>query len=93
MTLDAAVEVEFFGLPRQRAGVDRCSVAAGPLGQILERLERSLPGLAPDIIEGGRLTRHTLIALDGQATLEASDLERPIAAGQTLVFVSAQAGG
>lgn len=88
----AAVEIEFFGLPRQRAGVDRCAVAAGTLGQILETLARQLPGLVPDILEArGRPSRHLLIALDGQTIVD--DLARPIARGQTLVFISAQAGG
>ena len=59
-------EVEFYGLPRQRAGVDRCSVPAGTLAQVLDAVAEARPGLVPDIVEHGRATRHVLVALDGR---------------------------
>jgi hypothetical protein len=86
-----AVEVELYGLPRQRAGIDRCRVPAGTLEQVLTALARAWPGLVPDIVKDGRATRHVLVALDGRAMIESP--AEVIARGRTLVLLSAQAGG
>ena len=64
---------------------------AGQADELLDAFERAVT-LVPDILEArGRPSRHLLIALDGQTIVD--DLARPIARGQTLVFISAQARG
>jgi hypothetical protein len=85
------VTVELYGLPRLRAGAERCTVPPGRLRDILAALAASLPGLVPDIISAGALTEHALIAVDGRDLLVAPDADVPD--GSVLVMISAQAGG
>lgn len=85
------VTVELYGLPRQRAGADRCEVPAGSLHAVLTTLAAALPGLVPDIVQDGRLTEHALVAIDGRDLLTDPAAECPD--GTVLVVISAQAGG
>lgn len=99
------IEVEFYGVPRLRAGTDRCAVPAGTLTEVLGALAVKLPGLVPDVVEleghnghnksnpprAGRVGRHVLVSLDGRVVLDDPGAE--ITDGQTLVLLSAQAGG
>ncbi len=85
------VTVELYGLPRLRAGAERCELPAGPLHELLGALAGALPGLVPDILRDGRLTEHALIAIDGRDLIVEPDT--PIADGAVLVLISAQAGG
>ena len=85
------VTVELYGLPRLRAGAERCELPAGPLRELLGALAGALPGLVPDILRDGRLTEHALIAIDGRDLIVEPDT--PIADGAVLVLISAQAGG
>ena len=85
------VTVELYGLPRLRAGAERCELPAGPLHELLGALAGALPGLVPDILRDRRLTEHALIAIDGRDLIVEPDT--PIADGAVLVLISAQAGG
>ncbi len=85
------VVVELYGLPRLRAGAERIELAPGPLQTVLTAMAAALPGLVPDIICGGRLTEHALVAVDGRSLL--TDPAAEIADGAVLVMISAQAGG
>lgn len=85
------VTVELYGVPRLRAGASRVEVPAGTLAAILRALASALPGLAPDIIDEGRLTEHALVAIDGREIV--ADPELGIADGAVLVLISAAAGG
>lgn len=83
--------MELYGLPRLRAGADRCEVPAGSLRDVLAHLAAALPGLVPDIVDDGRLGEHALAALDGRDFL--SDPQTACPDGAVLVLISAQAGG
>lgn len=85
------VVIELYGLPRLRAGAERCELPAGPLHAVLVALAGALPGLVPDILRDGRLTEHALIAIDGRDLLVERDTM--IVDGTVLVLISAQAGG
>ncbi len=85
------VVIELYGLPRLRAGAERCELPAGPLHDVLGALAGALPGLVPDILRDGRLTEHALIAVDGRDLLIEPDTM--IVDGTVLVLISAQAGG
>jgi len=85
------VVVELYGLPRQRAGAERCELPAGPLHRLLEGLAAALPGLVPDILRDGRLTEHALLAVDGRDLL--TDPSAIVGDGAVLVLISAQSGG
>jgi hypothetical protein len=85
------VTIELYGLPRLRAGAERCELPAGPLHTLLSGLAGALPGLVPDILHNGRLTEHALIAIDGRDLLV--DPDAVVCDGAVLVLISAQAGG
>jgi len=85
------VTIELYGLPRLRAGAERCELPAGPLHTLLTGLARAFPGLVPDILRDGRLTEHALIAVDGRDILV--DRDAMISDGTVLVLISAQSGG
>ena len=85
------VTIELFGVPRLRAGRDAIAVEAASLGEALAALAIACPALAPAVVRSGRLSPHYLVAKNGlQLT---ADPETPLAPGDTLVLLSAEAGG
>lgn len=86
-----AVAVEFFGLPRQRAGVRELHVAATTVRGALAEIVRACPRLAGIVTADGRLSPHYLLSLDGMAFV--NDLDSPLDAGARLLVLAADAGG
>jgi len=84
------VIVEFFGIPRQRAGRAEIAVPPGMLSDVLAVVERSCPGLA-GLVEAGRLAPHYLLSLNG-IRFDA-ELGQDLRAGDRLLLLSADAGG
>lgn len=82
--------VEFFGVPRLRAGVAAVTVGAGPLRAVLAAAGRACPGVA-GLIPGGRPGPHVLVSLDGERFV--TDPDEMIPAGTRLLLLSADAGG
>ena len=86
-----AVTVEFYGVPRLRAGRAEVPVPAGTVGQVLAAVERACPGLAGLVGTGGRLSPHYLLSVDGRRFV--SDPDEVLAAGERVLLLSADAGG
>lgn len=85
------VSIELYGVARLRAGRDRVRVSGGTLLAALGALEAACPALAGVLIEDGRLTRHYKVSINGREFV--SDPARPLAEGDTLILLSAEAGG
>jgi molybdopterin converting factor small subunit len=85
------VTVEFFGVPRWRAGRAELHVAAGTVRDLLAAIENSCPGLAGLLQPEGRLAPHYLLSLDGQRFV--SDLAQNLHPGDRVLLLSADAGG
>jgi molybdopterin converting factor small subunit len=85
------ITVELFGIPRQRAGVERIEVEGARLDQVLGDLLRRFPRLGDECIAGNRLQRGFLANLNGQRFV--SDPATPLAPGDALLILSADAGG
>ncbi len=85
------VTIEFFGIPRQRAGRAELRVQAQTIGELLARVEETCPGLAGLRSADGRLSPHYLLSIDGQQF--ASDVKQPLRGGDRLLLLSADAGG
>lgn len=83
------VTVEFYGIPRQRAGRAELVVQANTLGQMLIAVERDCPGLR--IQEAGRISPQYRVSLNGQQFV--SDLSKVLAPGCRVLILSADAGG
>lgn len=85
------VTIELFGVPRLRAGRDAITVEAASLGEALLALGAACPELSPSVVMNGRLSPYYLVAKNGlQLT---ADPSTPLAAGDILVLICAEAGG
>jgi molybdopterin converting factor small subunit len=85
------VTVEFYGIPRQRAGRAELAVAARTVGELLEAVERDCPGLAGLRRPDGRLAAHYLLSIDGRQFV--TDVRQELRPGDRVLLLSADAGG
>ena len=85
------VTVEFFGIPRQRAGRAELRVPAGTVAQTLAAVEEACPGLEGLVQPDGRLSPHYLLSINGQSFV--SDLNQPLGPADHVLVLSADAGG
>jgi hypothetical protein len=83
--------VEFFGIPRQRAGRAELTVPAGTIADVLAAIEKACPGLAGLLQPDGSLAPHYLLSIDGQRFT--TSLKQTLAPGDRLLLLSADAGG
>jgi molybdopterin converting factor small subunit len=84
------MQVEFFGIPRERAGVARLDVEAVTLGQLWSHLAEQIPSLGP-LLGGDRLNPIVVANLNGERFV--SDPDTPLAHGDCVLILSADAGG
>lgn len=85
------VTVEFYGIPRQRAGRAELTVTARTVGEALSTIERACPGLAGLVLPGGQVASQYLLSVDGRDF--AVDQQRHLKPGERLLLLSADAGG
>jgi molybdopterin converting factor small subunit len=85
------VTVEFFGVPRQRAGRAELVVPTGTIAETLAAVSRSCPALADLVQAGSKLAPHYALSLNGQRFLR--DLDHLLVPGDRLLLLSADAGG
>lgn len=84
------MHVEFFGVPRQRAGVPELEVHADTLGQLLGQLTERMPSLS-EIIQDDRLHPAFVANLNGDRFV--TDPGTPLRADDCVLILSADAGG
>jgi len=89
--MDKTVTVEFFGVPRQRAGRAEVIVQANTVAELLAAIERACPGLAGLVQTDGRLAPHYLLSIGGQRFV--TDVRQELRPGDRLLLLSADAGG
>ncbi len=85
------VTVEFYGIPRQRAGCAEVRVSAHTVAELLAALELACPGLGSLRRADGRLAPHYLLSLEGRAFLADPGQELPT--GERFLLLSADVGG
>lgn len=91
MSGTTTVRVELFGIPRRRAGV-ACADAQGTrLGEVLADLACRFPNLQNACILSGRLLPGYIANLNGDRFV--SDPDTPLHPGDSLLILSADAGG
>jgi molybdopterin converting factor small subunit len=84
------VTVEFFGVPRARAGRAELAVEAATVAEALAAVERVCPGLK-GLVRAGRLAPHYLLSVNGERFVtEGGEALRP---GDRVLLLSADAGG
>ena len=89
-----AIRVEFFGIARQRAGVAQAELPLpipATLGDCLAALGDRFPAFGRDCLQQQRLRQSFAANLGGRRFV--SDAAEPLADGDTLLILSADAGG
>ncbi len=84
------VTVEFYGVPRARAGRAELTVDAGTALEALAAVERVCPALQ-GLVRNGRLAPYYLLSINGERFV--AQLEEPLHASTRLLLLSADAGG
>lgn len=84
------VTVEFYGIPRRRAGRAEVTVRAGTVAEVLLAAARVCPGIA-NLIEEQATRPHCLLSINGQRFV--SDLQERLRPGDHVLLLSADVGG
>jgi molybdopterin converting factor small subunit len=84
------MRVEFFGVPRQRAGIPELEIEAETLGQMLQAVAYRVPSLS-ELIHLDRLHPALTASLNGDQFV--SDPQTPLAKSDCVLILSADAGG
>ena len=84
------MHVEFFGVPRERAGISELEVHADTLGQLLGTLARRMPALS-EIIQDDRLHPAFVANLNGDRFV--TDPDTRLGTNDCVLILSADAGG
>ena len=84
------MHVEFFGVPRERAGIDEVEVQAATLGGLITTLASEMPALA-ELIVDDRLHPSLAASLNGDRFI--SDPATPLSDRDCVLILSADAGG
>ena len=84
------MRVELLGVPRERAGVAELELEADTLGELLAALAVRLPSLG-DLITANRLQPSIVANLNGDRFV--SDPRTPLTEGDSILILSADAGG
>jgi molybdopterin converting factor small subunit len=84
------MHVEFFGVPRERAGMSRLEIQADTLGQLLGKLATQIPSL-DKLIGLNKLHPAFVANLNGDQFI--SDPGTPLAKDDCVLILSADAGG
>lgn len=85
------IVVEFYGMPREWAGVASATARGATLADVLRQLEQQFPRLAAQCLGGGILRGDCAANLNGQRFV--SDPGTSLKPGDTLLIMSADAGG
>jgi molybdopterin converting factor small subunit len=85
------VTVEFFGIPRERAGIARTSAQGDCLGDVLAELADRYPDLARSCIDGRELRSGYTANLGGDRFVTSA--ETPLKDGDSVLLLSVDAGG
>lgn len=85
-----SIRVEFYGMPRQWAGVAALEVEARTLGDVFAELSR-LPSLARTVFQNGRLRTGYLANVNAQTFT--TDPATTLRSGDCVLILSADMGG
>ena len=89
------IRVELFGIPRWHAGVDEVSVlparCSASLAEVLEAVGAEIPGFTAACLNGSGLREGLVANVNGDRFER--NLESIIRQGETLLILSADAGG
>lgn len=85
------LRVEFFGIPRKRAGVAAATACGQRFGEIIADLASRFPALARECFDQNGLRPGYLASVNGDRFI--SDSQTPIGPADCLLILSADCGG
>ena len=89
-----SIEVEFFGIPRERAGTDRTTVLRGQssalLANIFSALGTEFPDFAAACLDGNKLQCGYVASINGEFFTSCDAI---VESGKSVLILSADAGG
>jgi molybdopterin converting factor small subunit len=85
------VAVEFFGIPRARAGTATATALGATLGDVLADLVRQFPLLGETCVDGRKLRAGYIVNLGAERFVTSSDTR--LREGDTVLLMSLDAGG
>ncbi len=85
------VHVEFYGIPRSRAGIEAIDVPEGQLSELLRTIGAQLPRFADDCLDGCDLRSGYLACINGNQFT--TDGKQTLHDGDSLLILSADVGG
>lgn len=86
-----SVTIEFFGIARQRAGIDHVDVDAHTIREALEQLSRQLPHWGAACLVDGQLRPELLASVNARTFVTSPD--HPLQDGDHLLILAADVGG
>lgn len=86
-----AVRIEFYGIPRDRAGVATADVQAASLGELIRAMVIQFPTFDGQLIAADRLLPAYVANINGERFV--NDPQTPLADGDCVLILSADAGG
>ena len=89
-----AITVEFFGIPRVRAGLERVELhldGSAKLSEVLQQLAQRVPSFAESCMNESGLGDHCIASIDGEQFVRDDDVL--IEDQRTVFILSADAGG
>ncbi len=86
-----SVRIEFYGIPRKRAGVEALEIDASDVGTALTQIAERLPEFAKSCLENGNLRPGYVANVNGKTFT--TDPNTPLHTGDCLLILSADAGG
>jgi molybdopterin converting factor small subunit len=86
-----SIQVEFYGIPKHRAGVATATIDAVRLGDALRKLVAEFPALDGCCIDGDRLCHGHVANLNGDRFLV--DPDTALCGGDQLLILSGDIGG
>lgn len=96
----AVIHVEFYGIPRRRAGAASVVLAFDenpvPLAALIGRLAQQFPQLNGECIAGGQFCRGYIANINGEAFAGGTNApcqDTPLNDGDRVLLLSADAGG
>jgi len=85
------IQVEFFGVPRLKAGVASTQVTAGNIAELFVALSEQLPEFAVACLCGDQLAAEYLLSINGTQFTRDSTLQ--LSEGDHVLILSADVGG
>ena len=86
-----SIRVEFYGIPRQRAGVEVIELEAASLGNVFQQLREKLPTFAKACLDEEGLQPTFMANINGESFT--TDPQTPLHPGDIVMILSADAGG